>query len=237
MVRLRSRELQIPGGFKFLQPETGFKTRPFASFTSIVNAVCIHRRGNPTLLAKGLSDDPNVVAQEVEAFNVKLCLAMGWNNYLSSDDGGAALPKSPALSQKAQSEVAAAAGHVRKIWAGVKTINEWLDSGDPGVDRAKAEARAAVCAACPRNEPGDWTRWFTAPASEAIKRQIEKAAGRNLKTSVDEKLNTCGVCLCPLKLSVHVPLEIKLAHLSPEVEAELRQVRPKCWVCTEKDAG
>lgn len=234
MSRLKSRQLSIPGGFKFLQPETGFQPRPFSSFQGIVEAVIMHRRGNQALVAKGLSLDRRVVEQEVEQFNVKLCQAMGWTHYLE-EVAPSPPPKSQALSQQSQQRLAAEAGVVKKIWQGVKTLHEWLESSDPGVERVKAEARAAVCAVCPKNEAGDFSRWFTAPASDVIKKQIEKAAGRNLSTSLDDKLNICRVCLCPLKLSVHVPLAIKLSHLSKEVEDELRQVTPPCWVCKEMD--
>lgn len=234
-VRLKSKQLQIPGGFKFLQPETGWTPRAFSSFEGIVQALIQHRKGNQSLLAKGLSTDHREVSKEVEDYNVKVCQAMGWVNYVETGVESSP-PKPLALSQAAQSGVAAAAGQIRKIWAGVKTLDEWLDSGQPGVDKDLAEKRAQVCKACPKNEKGEWSRWFTAPASEAIKRQIEKASSRKLSTSVDSDLKVCGVCLCPLQLSVHVPIAIKLAHLSKDVEAELARVKPQCWVITEKDA-
>lgn len=216
-----------------MQPETGWQPRPGSSFEGVVQALILHRRGNQTLLSKGLSIDHREVADEVEAYNVKICQAMGWSNYI--EEGVVSPPPKPvALSQSVQHSVAVAAGQIKKIWAGVKTLNEWLDSGEPGVGQAQAEKRALVCKTCPKNEKGDWSRWFTAPAAEAIKRQIDKASNRKLSTMVDIDLNVCGICLCPLKLSVHVPLQIKLAHLSKEVEAELAQVRPPCWVIQEK---
>lgn len=235
--RIANLQLQIPGGFFFVQPQTGWRSQRMASFETIVQSLILHRRGNAFLAQKhGWSTDPAAVRREVEQFNVRVCEQMGWTKYLTGDTGGAgAVPKSNAPPSLSQGEVAAAAGRVRKIWAGVRTINEWLDSKDVSVPSDRVERRAAICAKCPQNQPGDFTRWFTLPASEAIRRQLEKAVGRNLSTTVDSLLNLCAVCLCPLKLSVHVPLQLKLAHLSAEVEAELRQVQPRCWVIAEKD--
>lgn len=237
LMQLNSRQLQIPFGFKYVQPEVPkWRPKSYSSFDSLVNQVIALRKGNSALLSKGLSTDWNTVANEVEQFNVKLCQNMGWTTYLAGGAGAAVpYPKASAPVQS-QSEVAAAAGKVRKIWAGVRTINEWLDSTEPGVSQEQADKRAARCSLCKMNKEGDLSGWFTIPASEAIKRQLEKSAGRNLSTRLDSRLHLCTVCYCPLKLSVHVPLAIKLAHLSPEVEQELRQVKPTCWVIEEKDA-
>jgi len=236
MIRLISRDKQIPHGFKYLQVETGWSPRRFASFETIVQGLIAHRKGNAALIAKGYSTDHDTVANEVEAFNVRMAQAMGWTSYLTSEGGaGSPLPPSLASRQTSPGQVAAVAAKVKKIWSGVRSINEWLDGNVPAVPQEQSDKRAAVCAACPKNEQGGFEKWFTVPASTAIKNQIEKAAGRNLKTASDDKLNLCAVCLCPLKLMVHVPLEIKLNHLTAEVEAELREVKPPCWVCTEKD--
>lgn len=240
MSKLISRDKQIPNGFKFYQPEIRWRSQPYQSFHRIVEAVVKARAANPRLLqANHWSLDYDTVALEVEEFNVRICEQMGWTDFITGGAGGAGnSPKSLLpyrTRQHSQNETNAAAGSVKKIWAGVRTINDWLNSDEAAVSTEKAEARAKVCAACPQNTPGDFTRWFTIPASEAIRRQLEKAASRNLATSLDANLNLCGVCLCPLKLSVHVPLHLKLAHLSPEVEFELRHVKPACWVTAEKD--
>lgn len=230
---LISRDKQIPNGYRFLQPETGFQTPRFASFSTIVNAVVNHRLGNPFLAQKhGWATDHETVAEEVDRFNANICAQMGWSNYIMASAGDTPLPKSKAPSPGDQKQVAAAAGRVTKIWSGVKTLNDWIDSNEPGVPQAQAESRAAVCAACPINGKGDFTTWFTKPAAAAIAGQIEKLKGRNLTTSIDEKINVCEACLCPMKLKVHTPFKFIKAHMSDAVMEELRKA-PACWIVAE----
>ncbi len=222
----------IPGGFKFIQPETNFTTRPFASFQSIVNAVCIHRRGNKALLDKGLATEPSAVADEVEAFQVRLCEANGWTNYISVTGGGAGVPFLQSQNPSDQKQLAHAAGVARKLWSGIKTLNDWLDSGESPVPQAQAESRAKTCVACPLNGVGDLTSWFTKPAAGAIHRQQERMYGRNISTSLDGQLGVCSACLCPMKLKVQTPWKFIKPHLTPEVLAELGKGRD-CWQLAE----
>src|SRR3970282_403381 len=84
--RLKSRQHQIPNSFRFLQPQTNWRPRTHISFDSIVRELIRHRNGRPDLVAKhGWALDYDSVANEVEQFNVQLCLKHGWMNYL---DGG-----------------------------------------------------------------------------------------------------------------------------------------------------
>jgi len=232
-IRLKDRQKQIPNGFVFYQPETGWRPGRFQSFHQIVQQIIRHRQGNPALLQKhNWSTDPATVEIELDEFNARICLSMGWNDYVSSSGDGPPPPKPmPQLQQEAE-QISAAAGRAKKIWSGVKTLNDWIDSGTPPVPTAIAEARAAVCAACPKNTAGDFTSWFTKPAALAIQSQIEKLADRKLATSHDAKLNVCDVCLCPLKLKVHTPLHY-IKHNMPEpVFLDLEQV-PGCWIIKE----
>jgi hypothetical protein len=234
--RLKNRNSQIPNGLTFLVPETNWRPARYASFDAIVNGLIAHRRGRPDLVAsKGWSLNYEAVADEVDAFNALICVRHGWNDYVMGDEGVAPPPKSQALLQQERSQVAAAAGRAKKIWAGVKTANEWIDSGSPPVPKATSEIRALACAACPKNGKGDFTSWFTKPASEVIGRQIERISGMKLTTSVDDKLNVCEVCLCPLKVKVHTPKEYIKNHTTSEVLIELSQI-PGCWIPKELNA-
>ena len=222
----------MPGGYGFYIPALP-KWRPSSqpSFNSLCQQILSVRRANPYLAAKHkwALDLPSI-EQEVDTFNARICLANGWTQYVLTE--GAAPPPPKALSPQRQSEVSAAAGRAAKIWAGVKTTNDWIDSGAPAVAAELAEKRAAVCAACQQNGQGDFTRWFTVPASEAIKRQIQKVSERKLVTSQDAKLNICEVCLCPLRLKVQTPIEFIKAHMPPAVLADLKRV-PACWIPKE----
>lgn len=231
--RLKDRNRQIPNGLKFLQPETNWQPQRYASFTTIVTALISHRRRHPDLVkAKNWSLDPNVVADEVDAFNAGICARMNWNDYIMSDEGAAPAPKPQALLSKEKEQIAVAASRAKKIWTGVRTLNEWIDSGTPPVETERSEIRASICAKCPKNGQGDFTSWFTKPASDMIAKQLERLKGMKLSTPLDDKINICDVCLCPLKLKVHTPINYITTHLTPEVRAELAKV-PNCWIVAE----
>ncbi len=235
--RLLDRNKQIPYGMKFLQPETQWKPRTaFQSFDSIVRGLIAHRQSRPDLVkAKGWALDYDTVAMEVDAFNATICARHGWTNYISDGGGAEPPPKPQALLQQERSAIAAAAGKAKKIWGGINTLNEWIDSGAPPVPQVLAESRAATCAVCPKNGTGDFTSWFTKPAAAAITKQIEKLNAMKLNTKQDKLINICEVCLCPLKLKVHTPMGFIKAHMGAETLSELRTI-PNCWIPREVDA-
>lgn len=228
--RLKNRNMQMPNGYTYMQPETKWRPSRFPSFDSLVAQVIMHRKAN-----KGLAGYPverRAVEQEMDAYCASICAKNGWVNFIVSDDGGIPAPKSTALLAEDQKQVAAVAGRVKKIWSGVRTLDDWLDSGEPPVAQELSEHRAAACAECPMNGQGDFTKWFTKPAAEAIRRQIERVQEAKLTTSHDDKLVVCEACLCPLKLKVHTPFKFIQAHISPEVVEELKKA-PKCWILEE----
>lgn len=232
---LKNRQMQIPGGYRYLQGATGWQPRRFASFAVVVNGLISHRKANPALVAQHKwSTDQASVEQEVDAFNARLCVQHGWMDYVH--DGGAAntpSPKTQALLQSEKSVIAAAAGKAKKIWGGIRTLNEWIDSGTPPVPQDQANSRAAVCSVCTKNGKGGLEEWFTRPASEVIAKQFEKLRAMKFITKFDDKLQVCTACLCPLKMAVHTPLKYKMEHMSSEVMQELKSVQPECWVITE----
>lgn len=231
--RLKSRQHQIPNGFKWLQPQTNWRPRPFESFDSIVRSLIRHRQGRPDLIAKhGWATDYDTVANEVEQFNVNLCLKHGWMNYVDGGEVGGGVPKTRPPSPANVENVAVAAGASVKIWSGIKTLNEWIQSDEPPVAQELAESRAATCASCEHNAPGGFEDWFTRPAAGAIKKQIELLAHRKLKTSQDEKLHTCRLCLCPLRLKVFTPMQYIKAHMAEGLLQDLQKV-PHCWIPKE----
>lgn len=231
--RLKSRELFIPNGFQFIQPETGWQAPRMVSFSTIVNSIIAHRNANPFLVQKhSWATDYDGVANELDAYNANLCAQMGWTDYIQIPLGEPPPPKSRPPSQSDQNLVSAAGAKVKKIWAGVRTLNDWIDSGEPAVATSLADHRSAVCAKCPHNGRGDFTKWFTAPAAEAIKRQMEKLSERHLNTVNDANIDVCEICLCPLKLKVHTPFPFIKAHLSDAIAAELKAV-PNCWIIAE----
>lgn len=232
--RLLDRQKQIPNGLKYRQAETNWEPPRYASFMTIVNGLISHRKSNPHLIAqKKWSTDIATVSEEVDAYNALLCARHGWTDYIS--DGGSSYappPKSQALLQQEKSVIAVAVDKAKKIWSGIKTIDDWIDSGTPPVPQDKANARAAICAACPKNGKGDFTEMFTKVAADVIKKQIEKLNFLKLTTPSSDKLNICTVCACPLKLKIHAPLQHIKEHMSPAVLSDLRAV-PNCWIVAE----
>jgi hypothetical protein len=232
--RLRDRQKSVPNGLVFFQPQIpAWKPSYQPSFSSLVQQVISMRKANPYITQKNnLSTDPGQVADEVDTFNARHCLSQGWDAYVQTDGGSVSIPKSKTPHQS-QASIAAAAGVARKLWAGLRSTNDWIDSGVPAVPQEQAEIRAAVCEVCPLNGKGGFEAFFTVPASAAIKRQVEKLSARKLSTSHDAKLNVCTACLCPLTLLVQTPLQFKLAHMTLDTRAALD---PKCWVTAEEKA-
>lgn len=232
--RLKDRNRPIPNGLRFVQPETNWQPPRYASFDVVVRSLISHRKSRPDLVAaKKWALDYDSVANEVDAFNAVVAIRHGWSDYvIDGSIGEAPPPKSQALLQQEKNVIAAAAGKAKKIWDGATLLNDWLDSGEPPVDSATSEIRASACAKCPRNGKGGFDSWFTRPASEMIKKQLERITGMKLQTTHDAQINICEICLCPLKVKVHTPVKFVRSHTKPEVMAELRAV-PGCWVPKE----
>lgn len=217
MARLKDRSRQIPQSFKFYQPETRWSPPLWASFDTIVDLLLAHRRANSFLAKKNNWNlDPRAIADEVDAYNAKICEAHGWTNFI---DEGAPLsnPRRP----RSLSEGAAVAA------AGAKAMLDLFGPGGKPVDSATAEARASVCVRCPLNQQGDWTRFFTVPAADIVRTQLSIAHDLALTTGHDAALGVCDACGCPLKLKVWPSLPHILAHLSPD---DARALDPNCWI-------
>lgn len=225
MPRLIDRNRQIPNNLTFYQPETGWRPRPYSSFNGIVQALVMHRQANGYLAAKhGWELDPIKVANEVDEFNALLCQKMGWTEYITQGAGGR--PSPPPFPHPPMPVI----GKLGRLAAGAKVIVDWIASGEEAVPGDLAEKRAAICAGCIANEPGDWTRFFTVPASEAIRRELSRRRDWKLSTSQDAKLNVCTACWCPLPLKVHMPIDRVMSKLDPEAKAALV---PNCWIRSE----
>jgi len=233
-MRLKDRNRQVPGGYQFYIPTIpNWRPQQWSSLDSLAQQVLAVRQGNPFLTQKhGWSLDLNAITVEIDEFNANYQAQLGNMNFVVGDGGSAPLPKSSQQTAHELSQLSAAARKAKQIWAGVKTLNDFLDSGDKGVPKEQAEARAKVCVACPLNGAGDLTRWFTIPAAGAIKRQLEKLTEMELKTSVDEQLNVCTACLCPNKLAVWTPMKFIKPHLSDDTLDELRKGNA-CWKLAE----
>ncbi len=199
---------------------------------SVINLL----QANPRVQAQ-LGWDLSIPAMldRIDEYNAAVCLQRGHAQYVMAEGGQPDPPPflgHPSQNPNSQNALLAAGGSIKKIWAGIRTLHEWVDAGCPHVDPDKSTARALVCSNCPKNGAGDFTSWFTKPAAEGLKRLAERFAKFNLSTPYDEKINVCDVCLCPMKLKVHMPIDIIRNGTTNETHAELNAV-PGCWVAKE----
>ncbi len=228
--------MQIPNGLQFYIPQLKWSAPPYSSMDHIARSVINLLQANPRVQAQ-LGWDLSIPAMldRIDEYNAAVCLQRGHAQYVMAEGGQPDPPPflgHPSQNPNSQNALLAAGGSIKKIWAGIRTLNEWVDAGAPHVDASKADERAAVCVACPKHGEGDFSAWFTKPAAEGIRRLIERAKAVNLTTPHDDKLNVCNVCLCPMKLKVHTPIDIIRNGTTQETHAELNAV-PGCWVAKE----
>jgi len=225
MPHLRSRTEHPPYSFRFLQPETGQTQEFVGSFNAVVEQVMSLRNANPFLAERhGWRTDLAGVEAEVDSYNTARCIAGGWLSFVVMDDGAA---QQSAYVMPEKKKPTNAVGSVKRVAAGVAVLLDWLGSGGKAVDQTLADARAAICATCPRNDGGDFTSFFTKPIANKIRLQMEIRGDLQLHTPYDDKLTVCSACSCPLKLKVFTPIQHVLAHTSDEVKKELH---PACWI-------
>jgi hypothetical protein len=171
----------------------------------------------------GWSVDYETVANELDAYNTMVCKQMGWTDWIwEGGVGDLPAPKASLLSQLRQS--------ARHVVAGVKAISEWSIDGEI-VEPGLAEKRALICTTCPKNGLGDLTTWFTDPAADLIRQQLESRNQRKIYTSQDPLLGVCQACMCPLRLKIHAPIQIILNKMPAEDKGNLW---PACWILAEE---
>ncbi len=120
---------------------------------------------------------------------------------------------------------------------GFKVLREWFGSGAEPVPRAVAVSRSQVCYRNPKdkcefNQPG------FKPVDEiadVIRQQSEKKNELLLTVPDEEHLETCQLCLCPLKLKVHVPISHIAEQYPKDVVERIREKAPWCWMIKEID--
>ena len=231
MVILKDRNKQIPGGLRFIEPSTGWESRPWSSFDCIVQQIQAHRKANPSLQDRTKWRlDAQSIANELDVFNATLCQKLGFTEYIQEGGfsdrpfsiGAVHPPPSMTLLQQSQALV-----------AGVASISQMFGAEGPVTDKDQVERRAAVCAACPLNTHGDWLSWFTKPASEFIRKALSKIKDQGLVTTKDDVLDVCSACSCPLRLKVWTRLDHVLKHIPEESKTALAE---NCWIRTEQNA-
>lgn len=254
MARLKDRDRQIPSGLKYREAITGWRARPYSSFGSIVSDLIELRTANPHLSAKhGWSIDYETVANEVDAFNAKICEKMGWRDYItdgdpSSEAGGAAVPfrrrkervpiggeNSESLSahRNNQSGEGAVVAGVRNVVAGIALVADWLGDELIPVDKETATNRAHVCVSCPQNQDPNFLEKITGLAAEELRALIGVRSQMELRTQYDNKLHECKACGCSLKLKVWA----SIGHIRANMRESVKEQLPDfCWILHESNS-
>ena len=98
----------------------------------------------------------------------------------------------------------------------------WL--GEGGKPSPSADQRAAICLKCPHNKPDNWEVVVGGVASLA-RLQLELKSKMGLQAWGEERLHTCELCGCYLRLKVHVPLEIARTNTP-----DWHQFPDFCWI-------
>lgn len=241
LMKLKTKDKPIPNGFVFAfaaLPNWKPKEASRWSWTALVDEVFHLIQANPAYQRRyQWPKDRGEIEDWVEQFNVAHASAMGWTEYLEGGPAKGVPFSRPQLNAQVASVGAAVADNppawykqLGQVGVGLKTLGDWLGDEAHPVPTNQSEERARICATCPQNQKGDWRRFFTKPASELIRRQLEERTHLNLKTSVDAELGICAACGCPLRLKSHVPLKYITAHLPAE---DKKLLDPKCWILAE----
>lgn len=224
MRKLKNRQMSIPNGFSYIQPEIpNWRPPNQPSFDVLVRAVIALRMANPWLVEKhGWATDYDSVADEVEQYNVKICVQHRWSPYITDEDGGAPPPF--------QSPLHSLTARATNVVAGSEVLIDWLSSGAEAVPSEQSAQRAAICKDCPQNKSGDLTSFFTLPVAGAIRAVLNLRSRWNLRTPHDAELGVCAACNCPIKLKCHLPIARITEKLNAETKAALD---PRCWILAE----
>lgn len=111
---------------------------------------------------------------------------------------------------------------------GARVIAEWLGEGGVAVGVQKSQYRADTCLTCPHNRRSGV---LTPMVANAIRDHLEVKNKIGLRARGEKKLFQCAVCLCDLKLKIHVPIENIRRHM---IENELEAFPEYCWQKNEQ---
>lgn len=226
--QVAAREFPPRGGWKYRQPETGWEAPEpkIDDFTATANKILQHRLANP---GYKMAATIEAAAEDLAAYTAQRIqdeTPEHINHWLIQTDP--AQKKTPELSANRSgvlqvgAAVVQAVKRIRRNAAGARILAEWIGSGAIPESTETATQRAQVCAGCPNNITG---HKFEATIAETIRRHESARHDLKLSTPVDDKIDTCSVCGCYLKLKVWLPIE-----RIPKTEG----LPDFCWIMKEK---
>lgn len=222
-MRLLSTKTLPPGGFPYIQPDTGMKFGGMVGFNDQVAAIVAHRRKN-----KLARSNPGEVTQDLHDYT---CARLG-NNAEFCSDGVVVLKKK--MWDRVVGDAKHAAEVISSTVSGAAVLADWLGDGLQPVPEEQAQVRSDICTgrlngtACPKNQQSGW-RWTMAVAQN-IHAQMAKKTEAGIKVEGEDQLGTCQACGCHLKLKVHVPFRHIHAHTSDE---QMSKFPDFCWIQKE----
>ena len=202
-----------PGGWHYLQPETGYEYLSFSGTASqMISEIIAHRTANARF---GLSVDPEVVQDEVFGQIASRLVPTVRDQYFN-DLNGSAQKKTFQL----RSAVAAFVDRVRQDVKGLELLTQWLGQGGLPVSEVEANRRADICIECPYNVKGHKTEAWVATQIK----KLNDFRGQQLAATRESELHTCSVCGCYLPLKIWVPSK------SIEEHTDVSKFPPHCWI-------
>lgn len=179
MLRFRNQNSIPPSGFTFIDPDTGMNinARSFSQWTTLIR---LHRQANN--LAP-ISDAD----------------AMHQNCLRLSPQASASFCES----DQPVNTVDSVNLSIGDVIRGTLVLASFKLAGSPLVSREQAEARAAICVACPFNAP--YKKTCGGDCQELV--DLVKSIIGNEGTALDDRLQACGVCRCSNKSQVWIPVE------------------------------
>lgn len=220
---------RLPGGWRYEQFDaTGHFlhkwSNDFSPFVMFLGKVMDFRVANHLDRAT-----PDLVEQDVQEY-----LAREFGGDPRYFTGGEGQKKTSLLSRFQSRNLAGLAGTVRKLFTGEEILREWLGDGLKPVASIESQARADICLGansgtpCPHNQPGS-------PLIEEAARWVQSMSEQknDLKLTVngEEKLESCRICLCDLKLKIHVPMATILSKTPQAMLDKFASEAPvNCWM-------
>lgn len=203
-------------------------------FKASVDAIVKHRLANKAITIKHqLSTDQAAVANELKKYTR---LRLGIPNPAPAPDGSPGFFRRSNSRNRVGAAVAVikstteeTVSHIKRAAQGTGVILDWIQAGGDPEPQELAEQRAATCVACPRNVQG---AWYTEAPAELLKAAIEdwqRLKGRKFEfqTVQGDRLKSCDVCKCLMRLKVFTPMTHILQRTSADIMAEFP---PNCWI-------
>lgn len=159
---------------------------------------------------------------EAHRLSNNLDLSIGWIDKVEAElcktlPSGRCGPKNPVIKPDERTV------GLRDIKNFMLTVINWKKSGGEFVDQDEAESRASICASCPNNVVIKGCTGCNGLGALAVNK-IRK----DKRTRQDDKLNSCKICACMMKVKVHLPLEIMNSN-------GLEEFPSHCWMNDSTD--